>query len=523
MTYKMMKCLLFLTLIVVVATESLLSQNIMIANTGNVNEPSLMMDFKNPHILVAGSNLNYRFVSTDTGRTWDRAVMNSTWGVWGDPVIIVDTAGSFYYFHLSNPSEGSWIDRIVCQKSANSGGLWTDGSYMGKNGAKAQDKPWAVVNRKTNEIYVTWTQFDKYGSANPMDSSIILFSRSADGGDTWTAPVRINRIAGDCIDDDLTVEGAVPAVGPNGEIYVSWAGPAGLVFNRSLDGGITWLAEEIAVDSMPGGWNYEIPGIMRANGLPVTICDTGNSPYRGTIYINWSDQRNGVSNTDVWLSKSTDGGQTWSKAVRVNNDATENHQFFTWIAVNQSNGWLYFVFYDRRNYSSDSTDVYLAISKDGGVTFQNVLLSETPFLPNKDIFFGDYTNIVAYNGIVRPIWTRLNNGQLSLWTDVTPLEELTALKEKKVPTVPYSFENFPNPSSDYVYVSYKLYKSAVVNLELINTSGIRVFNMISSEKKDMGRYIERIDLNSMNCPPGIYFLRLTIDDQVIMKRQIWVK
>jgi hypothetical protein len=40
------------------------------------------------------------------------------------------------------------------------------------------------------------------------------------------------------------VEGAVPAVGVNGEIYVTWAGPNGLAFQTSTDGGLTWLKKE---------------------------------------------------------------------------------------------------------------------------------------------------------------------------------------------------------------------------------------------------------------------------------------
>ena len=43
------------------------------------------------------------------------------------------------------------------------------------------------------------------------------------------------------MDEDDVVEGALPAVGPNGEVYVAWAGPRGIVFNRSLDGDQTWL------------------------------------------------------------------------------------------------------------------------------------------------------------------------------------------------------------------------------------------------------------------------------------------
>ena len=189
---------------------------------------------------------------------------------------------------------------------------------------------------------LTWTQFDTYGSSNTKDSSIILFSKSLDAGATWSAPKRINAVAGDCIDSDNTVEGAVPTVGPNGEIYVAWAGPKGLVFNKSLDQGNTWLKNETLVTDIPGGWDYTIAGISRANGLPVTTCDLKT----GTIYINWSDQRNGATNTDVWLVKSNDGGKTWSAPKKVNDDTSNKQQFFTWMCLDQTSGYLYFVFYE---------------------------------------------------------------------------------------------------------------------------------------------------------------------------------
>ena len=110
---------------------------------------------------------------------------------------------------------------------------------MGLNGSKAQDKAWIAVDPQTNNLYVTWTEFDYYGSNLSTDSSNIMFSRSLDAGASWSQAKRINKKAGYCIDSDNTVEGAVPAVGPNGEIYVAWAGPDGLVFDRSLDSGNT--------------------------------------------------------------------------------------------------------------------------------------------------------------------------------------------------------------------------------------------------------------------------------------------
>ena len=210
-------------------------QNILISNQNNQCEPSIMLDPKNPNNLVAGSLLNHVHRSFDGGETWSSSILSSTFGVWGDPVIDVDTSGNFYYFHLSNPSAGNWIDRIVCQKSVNNGTSWNNGVGIGLVVPKEQDKQWSIVNRENNHIYLTWTQFDEYGSNDPADSSIIRFSKSIDGGESWSEPIRISAKAGDCLDEDDTVEGAVPAIGPNGEIYVAWAGPDGIVFNKSID------------------------------------------------------------------------------------------------------------------------------------------------------------------------------------------------------------------------------------------------------------------------------------------------
>lgn len=497
------------------------AQNVLISNQNNPNEPSIIINPKHPNILIAGANLNNFYVSIDTGHTWVESTLNSSHGVWGDPMMAIDTANDFYFFHLSNPSSGHWIDRIVCQKSSDTGKLWSDGSFTGLNGSKMQDKQWCAIDRKNNNLYLTWTQFDDYGNPNPSDSSIILFSKSTDAGASWSTPRRINAKAGDCLDLDNTVEGAVPTVGPNGEIYVSWAGPEGLVFNKSTDEGNTWLKKEIHIDSMPSGWDYDIPGIYRGNGLPITVCDNSNGPNKGTIYVNWSDQRNGASNTDIWLSKSTDAGKTWSKARRVNNDTSKRHQFFTWMTIDQSTGILYFVFYDRRNHNNDSTDVFLAWSVDGGKSFNNRLISESPFLPDPNIFFGDYTNITAHNGIVRPIWTRLNNGALSLWTDIISMKDTLQYSSiKKMRKADLSFENYPNPASDYTFISFKLHESSKVNLSITDYQGKCVATLINNEERGYGKYIERIDLLQLKLSNGIYFVKLEINHEVQILRQI---
>jgi hypothetical protein len=494
--------------------------NIMIGNINAPEEPSIMINPKNTNEMVAASNIDNYYYSQDGGVTWQSGMITSSYGVWGDPCIIVDTAENFYFFHLSNPLAGDFLDRIVCQKSTNGGASWNDGSFTGLNEEKDQDKEWAVVDPATNNIYVCWTQFDTYGSSNPFDSTNILFSKSVNGGGSWSTPQRINRIAGDCMDEDNTVEGAVPAVGPNGEIYVSWAGPAGLVFNRSLDQGTTWMDTNVFISEIPGGWDYSIPGIMRANGLPITCCDISDGPYRGNVYVNWSDQRNGLTDTDVWFAKSTDGGLHWSEAKRVNDDGPGKQQFFTWMTVDQVTGYIYFVFYDRRSYSGTLTDVYLAVSQDGGSTFRNFKVSDTPFLPSASIFFGDYTCISAHNDVVRPIWARLHENSLSVWTAIAD-SIFTGIVEKPEAMVALTLEqNYPNPGKDYTWFAYKVHRPTMVTLAICDVLGREVAVLQKDKPVSPGKYIEYFDIDNSRLPAGVYYFSLVNGEQSLRRKMI---
>jgi len=393
-------------------------------------EPSIFINPANTKKIVAGSVMNDYYYSKDGGLTWKSKSIYSKYGVNGDPCLLVDKKGFYYYFHLSNLNGERLKGGIVCERSRLLKGRFRKESHTQVNG-KFHDKQWAVSNPINGEIYLTWTQFDAYDSGDARDRSNILFSKSGDYGKTWSVPKIISKFSGDCKDNDDTAEGAVPAVGPNGEIYVSWSRSEKIYFNKSIDGGETWWEEEMEIGQQKMGWTLNIPGIYRCNGLPVTVCDLSNSVHRGTVYVNWSDQRNGENNTDIWIKKSINGGQDWSEPIKVNSDSNNRHQFLSWMTVDEVTGYVYVLFYDRRNYNDNKTDVYLAVSKDGGETFKNHLISNAPFTPNPKIFFGDYSNISVRNGIIRPIWTRLDDIKISLLVGVTNQTELDSLSSGK--------------------------------------------------------------------------------------------
>lgn len=406
-------------------------QNVMIASSRSgfgPCEPSICINPKDPQNIVAGSILDWVHVSNDGGLTWKNDKLKSSLGVYGDPVIRIGPEGNAYYSHLSNPkgrayTSEEFLDRIVVQTSKDGGVTFNDGTAPANDRTKDQDKQWLYVDPVDGTILMSWTEFDKYASKDPKDKSRILFSKSTDHAMTWSEPVDISDIDGNCLDDDDTTEGAVPVKDKDGNIYVTWAFGDKIYLDKSADGGKTWLPKDIEVADQFGGWSLDIPGINRCNGMPILGVDRSGGSQSGNLYINWSDQKNGPDDTDIWLVKSVDGGKTWSDRLRVNDDLPGKHQFFSWMDVDPITGYIYIVFYDRRAHNDKNTDVYLAYSTDGGETFVNKKISESPFSPNDAIFFGDYNDISAHNGMVRPIWTRLENRELSVWTAIIDMTD----------------------------------------------------------------------------------------------------
>lgn len=386
-------------------------------------EPSIAIHPRCSKKMIAGTVMNDYYYSKNGGKSWKSTSINTKFGVNGDPVVHIDRRGRYYYFHLSDPSSGNWLDRIVCDYSNRIKGKWKTTATT-PDPPKAQDKQWVAECPKTGTLYLTWTQFDEYESHNPKDSSRIMFSKSVDRGKHWSTPKVISALNGDCLDGDNTVEGAVPAVNDKGEIFVVWTGPHGIRFNKSDDQGETWFKKEKKITDHPGGWAFNVPGMSRCNGLPIVQIDHSGGKYNGRIYVNWADQRNGTDDTDIWLTYSDDEGKNWSKEICVNQDNSQKHQFFTWMNIDQKDGSLYFVYYDRRSYEDKQTDVYLAFSNNGGNTIREVKLSKSSFTPNANIFFGDYINIAANKGVIRPIWSRMDEGNISLWTALVNKEAL---------------------------------------------------------------------------------------------------
>ena len=362
------------------------------------------------------STNNYTYNSTDAGLTWKTIpAPNPDRRNQADDSVTFGPDGTAYHCYLS--ATGYASGGVPPLRAAS--GLFVRRSLDGlaweppvavvdhvNTAEPMEDKPWVVVDGiagspHRGNVYVSWTRFDKYGSRDPEHRSRIFFARSRDEGKTFSPPVRVSDTSGGAHDDSNTLEGAVPTVGPKGEVYVAWAGPDGIMFDRSEDGGYSF-GKDVKVSAQPGGWDYPAAGFSRHNGLPITGCDVSRSKFRGSVYVCWADRRNGDS--DVFVAASRDGGKTWGEPVRVNDDPLKNgkDQLFAWMVVDPTDGSVNVVFFDRRA-SAGPTDTRLAVtvarSVDGGQTFGNFPVKMEPFATGEG-FPGDYNGIAAYRGRV---------------------------------------------------------------------------------------------------------------------------
>ena len=130
----------------------------------------------------------------------------------------------------------------------------------------------------------------------------------------------------------------------------------------------------------------------------------------------------------VLISQSKDGGATWSPATAVADQLGRPvDRFNHWMAIDASNGEVALSFYDTRNDTTGSrymTDIYLSRSSDGGTSFgPNVRVSDVSsnehdcdgVFPCSAINYGnqqgDYSGLVAFGGIAHPFWTDSRRNQ----------------------------------------------------------------------------------------------------------------
>jgi len=355
--------------------------------------------------------------SNDAGATWSQSTVTFSPGLVGTPKLKADSKGNFFLVY-------STVKQIVSHYSTDDGKTWSEAVVVGLPGGD-QYNPGVAANPKKEGLIVTWTQSGQFKLESDTCKSNIMMSMSTNGGKKWSKPFRINQKHGNCIDEDFTLRGSTPLMGADGKQFVVWAGEGAMFYDRSYDGD-RWINTDLPITEQEGGWTHKVPGFGIIANTPVAAIDNSASRMHGTLFLVYSDLSSGDKDSDIWLARSVNRGDNWTSAARINQDKPGAEQFLPRISIDPSNGYVYLVYYDRRDCNDYETNVYVAWSTDGGNQFKEKKVTEKPFIANihSKTYMADYIDLSVQKGLIAIVWTGAEDLKQQVWTSVIKQEEL---------------------------------------------------------------------------------------------------
>ncbi len=347
-----------------------------------------------------GSRGQVAGASFDGGITWTRSALpvsvcaGGTYARATDPWVTFAPDGTVYQITLAftgGTLEPGSSNAVIVARSADGGRTWSAPLTIQSDGATAFNDKESITADPIDPrfVYAVWDRL--IGGGN----STMMFARSTDAGATWE-PARSLYLppqGGETI-------GHVLRVLPDGTLvdaFMQLSGQNTINVMRSTDRGATWSAPiRVATSGALGATDPETGAFIRdASIIPQMAVAPG-----GTLYIVWQDARFTQARDGIAISRSTDGGLTWSAPVRVNSDSGVT-AFIPNVHV-RADGTIGVTYYDLRSNTADPatllTDFWLARSTDG-VNWNETRVSPAFDLakaPNAGgLFLGDYTGLVS--------------------------------------------------------------------------------------------------------------------------------
>ena len=370
------------------------------------NEKRLLAGYQEGRFIDGGARALSFALSTNGGKRWTAGLIPNltqyTGGPWqraSDPWVAFGPDHRAYYVSLAfdetRPDNG-----IVVSTSTDGGRNWGDPVTVHRPpGNDFDDKEAIVVDTYAGSpfrgrVYVAWDMVRNTGGMQPL-----LVSWSQDGGSSFAPVVNVSEAVN---------IGVVPVVGPGGVVHLFWATlPTGntirLVTARSFDGGATWTAPQRIDDMFPNG----VADMRVGEILPSAAVD----PRNGNLYVVWADARFAGNVDQVLISRSTDGGETWSEAAIVSDGPSDAASFTPAVAVDGS-GRVGVAYYTLRHDPDRrlGVDLYVAFSTNSGATFgssrriSRATWDATFAAFSRGKFLGDYQGLVAGKTLFHPLF-----------------------------------------------------------------------------------------------------------------------
>jgi len=333
------------------------------------------------------------FYSSNGGTTWDYTCAPSnnvfTLGtcsgtVFGsDPALYWNDNNEVFlnYMLLCSTATTTQYSMVVA-RSADGGATWVKQGVIKNAWATGtlEDKNFYVIdNTPASPFYGRhYTCWDRSNNEK--------LAYSSNNGVTWTEVDLPTAPVGGI---DL---GCEIAVQKNGTVHVVWESltcgatctDERMFYTRSTNGGVSWSTPvQVHDHNLAGFSGSNKPPVADQRGIaPFGAVDVDNSggACDGTLYATYGDYTSGgATETDIWVTRSTNGGTTWGTPVKVNDDGLAGRtQFHPFLQVDQSTGNVVVAWHDARNDANNrKVELFTARSTNCGVSFEaNVKASQ---------------------------------------------------------------------------------------------------------------------------------------------------
>jgi len=323
--------------------------------------------------------------STDSGLTWSKnvSIANASSGSFvGDPAVAIDGGGTMYAVCQQYLDANATMGQTRLMTSKDKGQTWSAVTTVQSN----PDKPWAAGGTDDGVVFVSWL-------GNPGG-----IKRSLDHGATWGPTQSTGNI----------IHGTAIVPSTSGLLHVPYnldSDRNQLRYLRSKDNGLTYEAPRDLLSNM-GTFCFS------CNPRQHPIVGAASDPTGKYVAITWASQMTGgEGDDDVWLLYSKDGGDTWTKPLRVNDNTVKSRQFEPWVAVDVT-GRVHVAWTDYRE--SGANETWYARSADPAAGFERNLQVTDGHGSGATDFLGDYKGIVVQGSDVLVVWqdTRRDVGDI---------------------------------------------------------------------------------------------------------------
>jgi N-acetylneuraminic acid mutarotase len=402
------------------------NDNITAAGSG---EPGVSINQFNPIYALVSGNVSIDSTS-DGGNSWALHGPPNPHN-YGDVVNgwLADSPGHALETALNPALDGA---DLTCAQSTDFGVTWSDFTQCSSSidTIYFDDREYIWVDNSPSSafhgrIYVTEALLDSGGSGN---FNTVTVRWSSDNGNSWNPPrnqpialVPSNEFALGLNHNEFPSAG----ISPDGTVGYVWhrgmccGGPTPInspnkvMFTRSTDGGVTWPYSTTIVTvplnrSVP--WGAFSPFGPRWSDSPNIAADPSSN---GVYYVTWTAYRtpSTPSSAAIYLSKTTDNGNTWSApTIPYNNPNANIFQGFGWVKVT-ADGTVHVTYFGGTTSNTQGGQFYVQ-STDGGASwsapFQLNSTSITSFAAQTDYIANDATTSLGSGGIIAGI--EENNG-----------------------------------------------------------------------------------------------------------------